>query len=116
MPRMLNAADENGVVTPGFLPPLPVTLGEGSFDAGCEDTRFVPLITATTELSQAFAVTWALLQVECGCPEEGVLAAPMTSAGAGHQHVQRALTAQREAFVFQALVVRLRALPSSDIR
>ena len=96
LPHMLDAADRNGVVQPGFMPQLAPLLGPGSFDKGSENTRFATLLASGSRLGNALQIHWSRLQAEMGAEPDGVLRPTAAGAGASLTQTQRLLTRQRE--------------------
>ena len=100
--RMLPRAGVDGVLVTGFMPQLQDLLGEGSFDAGAENTRYAALLRSPSRLAAAFGGSWRGLQEEL--PDRpGVLSHGAQAAGRDTANVQRELTGLREAARFSML-------------
>ena len=59
-------------------------------------------------MASALTNSWAALQQEAGS-DDGPLSVPVQAAGKGHPKLQKALTKQLEATLFQQLDVEIRA-------
>lgn len=98
------------------MPQLAPMLGDTSFDAGNESRRFTHLFATDSRLGTSLAWNWAFMQREVGDRPDGVLQVNAAGAGGMSKNLQGDITLQREAVRFQALDVRIRALPANDVR
>jgi len=62
LPSMIDRINKAGITLPGMLPSLEAALGQGSFDAGEEDTRFSYFKQHGGAEARVFEDTWAELQ------------------------------------------------------
>jgi len=116
VPFLIDRADEQWNIRPGFLPQLHTVLGHGAFDDAQASAWFTGLLASGTNLGYALAYTWLNLQGEVGSVSDGLLASPASRAGAGECKVQRDLTVAIETKRFADLDLVLRSLPVNDMR